>query len=1094
MIFLVGGHVQSQGGVGVPNGSISLQLNLDATIVAAPGGLVPAQQELVFQFDATGNLVQPAQIWANGELNPQNSSGLGTYYLVTIYDANGARINSSPMWWQFPQLAGATVDISFMTAVSTIGGNVIFYPNLSGSAFNGVNPQIANYTATLEDSGKLIVFSSATPVTLHLPATVPSSSWFVLVENIGSGALTIDRNGNTIDSVASNLTVPTSQGVFIGSGGTSYFTERGLFTSAPGPDLAVGLQYVAAVGNDSNDGLTWNTPKATIMAAYDALPSGGGTVYIAGPSGSSANWPSATSTPGQGIWIMGPGDTNYATPPAGWRLAKNGGLCQVAFIGVPGALQDQNAMSGLQAIFVGGSNSTPAIWLSGVTGVTFQNLASQYPKSLVWIAIDSTGVKSQANGGSNITFDNCSVNVDNGGGNPSAGPCVNIGSNCFWVRFTNCGFNCNGHATSDTINRCAVYIDEGVIPNANVVDTELIQFAGNAVLKFTTSFSYVSAGQRVTISGTTNGSGYFNGTWTVAAAAFNVPADPTPYVFYVNALAPHSSIPAQAETGTLAPAVGNEASGIIYFENCDFTGGGGIRYENFHEGTAGHYVRNCNMEGTGDSQPIYEVISNNGVFQSTLFFSDGISDSGNNPPKVKIASGINPSFVRVFGGSYSNGMDFAGPLTVFGGSQLQSIGTGTVTADGGIAVGITSPQAQGQKGSIFAKTLDQVDTARRQFVGLARFQNLATQLPSAWVATDTGSVTTGQTAPDGTTNAGLVAHGSSTSQFVGMECGPAGDGTYNAGDYLYFGVWVRPQFPALNGVMGPGPGLYTVFGATGLNMRLIAGSYGVAQNGEGFTCPPCVQDDGGWQWVWGLLKATTGASVSYHFRALLDAVANCPAFYYAPVFCQIPSSAAQTVATTTVHASATGATQSGNICHILTTTAHGLIPGQLVIVTGVAVGGYNGEWVVATTPSSTTFTFYNPTTGLTGSGGGSVIPGNDSEIADWALQISSYPENITAGPTLATLRGVNLAFGGSGDAFHAILDHTALTADHTFLMPNTDGTIVVGTGSGFGNGSSGTAVTTTTKSTGTGPTTPQTVVNYLEITIAGTAYWVPLVQ
>lgn len=49
----------------------------------------------------------------------------------------------------------------------------------------------------------------------------------------------------------------------------------------------------------------------------------------------------------------------------------------------------------------------------------------------------------------------------------------------------------------------------------------------------------------------------------------------------------------------------------------------------------------------------------------------------------------------------------------------------------------------------------------------------------------------------------------------------------------------------------------------------------------------------------------------------------------------------------------------------------------------------------------------------------------------------------------------------------------------------------IGDTTGFGNGSSGTAMTTTTKSTGTGPTTPQTIVGYLEINIGGTNYWVP---
>jgi hypothetical protein len=116
MITLINGGIQNQGGMFRPNGSITLQLNIDATVIASPGGLVLAQQVLVFQFDATGNLVQPAQLYSNAELNPRMSVTTGNYYLVTVYDANGAPLNKSPMWWIFPNAAGSTVDISQMTA------------------------------------------------------------------------------------------------------------------------------------------------------------------------------------------------------------------------------------------------------------------------------------------------------------------------------------------------------------------------------------------------------------------------------------------------------------------------------------------------------------------------------------------------------------------------------------------------------------------------------------------------------------------------------------------------------------------------------------------------------------------------------------------------------------------------------------------------------------------------------------------------------------------------------------------------------------------------------------------------------------------
>jgi hypothetical protein len=126
----VNGGIQNASSIFVPNGSICFQLNVDATVIAPPYGFVGASLEVTFQFDATGNLVQPAQLYSNAELNPQNGMGLGTYYLVTVYDQNGARINQDPMWWQFTEAAGATVDISAMTPYATVGGNVIFYPTL----------------------------------------------------------------------------------------------------------------------------------------------------------------------------------------------------------------------------------------------------------------------------------------------------------------------------------------------------------------------------------------------------------------------------------------------------------------------------------------------------------------------------------------------------------------------------------------------------------------------------------------------------------------------------------------------------------------------------------------------------------------------------------------------------------------------------------------------------------------------------------------------------------------------------------------------------------------------------------------------------
>src|SRR5271165_588749 len=65
-----------------------------------------------------------------------------------------------------------------------------------------------------------------------------------------------------------------------------------------------------------------------------------------------------------------------------------------------------------------------------------------------------------------------------------------------------------------------------------------------------------------------------------------------------------------------------------------------------------------------------------------------------------------------------------------------------------------------------------------------------------------------------------------------------------------------------------------------------------------------------------------------------------------------------------------GGTASSATATITTSAAHGLVVGQLVTTTGIAVAGYNGTFPITSVPSSTQFTFTAPTGGLAASGGG----------------------------------------------------------------------------------------------------------------------------
>ena len=103
----------------------------------------------------------------------------------------------------------------------------------SGGLSSGVSVKTGDYTAVAGDSGKLLVMNSGSSHTITLPSSPPSSTWVIAVQNVGAGTLTVSRASLTIDTVASDLTVPTGQGTLIWCDGSNYFTERAAFRHLP---------------------------------------------------------------------------------------------------------------------------------------------------------------------------------------------------------------------------------------------------------------------------------------------------------------------------------------------------------------------------------------------------------------------------------------------------------------------------------------------------------------------------------------------------------------------------------------------------------------------------------------------------------------------------------------------------------------------------------------------------------------------------------------------------------------------------------------------------------------------------------------------
>ncbi len=66
---------------------------------------------------------------------------------------------------------------------------------------------------------------------------------------------------------------------------------------------------------------------------------------------------------------------------------------------------------------------------------------------------------------------------------------------------------------------------------------------------------------------------------------------------------------------------------------------------------------------------------------------------------------------------------------------------------------------------------------------------------------------------------------------------------------------------------------------------------------------------------------------------------------------------------------ASGAVRSSNVVTITTTAAHGFIVGQTVVIAGVTDVSFNGTFLIATVPSTTTFTYTQAGTNATSGGG-----------------------------------------------------------------------------------------------------------------------------
>lgn len=256
-------------------------------------------------------------------------------------------------------------------------------------------------------------------------------------------------------------------------------------TSEPPTNLArkaassAGLQYVCSAGNDANDGLSAGSAKQHIYNALQALP--GGSRGVAGQGTISICDQTAYGGPivNQGVWLMGAGDPNYASPPSGW-LKSTGGI----YFGCYNApTQGNNGHTpGCQFITGGATHVLPGIWISGFGGsaanITFDGWVNPgYLGEALRLGINSNGNRSDGTGGVvGFTFKNGQLR-DNPT-DPTAGPTVNIGANVYWAYFND---NVIGGNTLSGISPAADAASAVLVNAAGGTGNQLIFFEHNTL-------------------------------------------------------------------------------------------------------------------------------------------------------------------------------------------------------------------------------------------------------------------------------------------------------------------------------------------------------------------------------------------------------------------------------------------------------------------------------------------------------------------------------------------------------------------------------------------------------------------------------------
>jgi hypothetical protein len=301
------------------------------------------------------------------------------------------------------------------------------------------------------------------------------------------------------------------------------------------------------------------------------------------------------------------------------------------------------------------------------------------------------------------------------------------------------------------------------------------------------------------------------------------------------------------------PAVGHPSTGLFVVDNCVFNGGG-IRY---YCGTTtwGFVVRDLTLEGDFVNPVDTPIdIKEATKYGSVIIDMIEVADAPGTGASVKVTpADVPPDMVLVRRASLE--------------------GPGTILGNHSVGEAISTPAGERQQGFWQGRVAAQHDSARRAFSPTAaRFANLAPQDVSTWAAkSGSATVTTGKSAPDGSTNAAELT---SAGGVVNKEIFRGGQ-TFAVGDWIIAGVWLR----GVNTANGP---LNALIATTSVVITLD-----LTQSGSFVLASPAI-GDGEWEWVCRAGKILSGSGAGDLVMAL-QCEPNKPTQFYAPMLLRIPN-------------------------------------------------------------------------------------------------------------------------------------------------------------------------------------------------------------